>query len=335
MGSHNFNAMKVNVLRGQLVESLHHVMAVVVNEKGELIESYGDSQFLTFPRSAIKMLQALPLIESGAADHFHLTDKEICIACSSHHAEKKHTDVVQAWLSKISLNENALVCGAQKPVNEQAGQELIRSGLPATSIMNNCSGKHTGFLSTCLYLADSTQGYEKYNHPEQVRLRKVLTETMRIDHEKLAYGIDGCSIVTYATPLQNIAIGLSALLNPQETSARQIAAKRILKAVTSEPILLSGTGDFTSVVNEKTQGRSIVKIGAEGVFAGLIPAKGIAFALKAVDGAKRAAEFATTALLHKHGGLTEREYADLSAFTQPTISSWKGEVVGSISLSVS
>lgn len=326
----DYEALEVEVLRGETLESLHHVHAVVVDVSGKVVKAFGDPNFLTFPRSAIKMLQALPLLESGAAAQFNLSDREICMACSSHHAEKKHIEVVRQWLSRMTAGEADLACGPQKPSNDLALQEMILKGNTASRLFNNCSGKHAGFLSTCLHLKEETRGYEKYEHNMQKRLRKVLSETMRIDHEKLAYGIDGCSIVSYATPLQNIAIGMSALINPKETADRIAAAKRILKAVTAEPFYLAGTGDFTSEVNQVTQGRSIVKVGAEGVYAGLIPEKGWAFAVKAVDGAKRAAELVTARLLQQWGGMNAMESQALTCFTQPLLSSWAGEHVGSI-----
>jgi L-asparaginase II len=324
--------MIVEVTRGPAVESSHQVMACVVDESGRAVNSWGNIGYLTFPRSAIKMLQALPLIESGAADKFELNDQEICLACASHKGQKEHLSVLKKWMEKIPLNESQLACGAHMPTHEATAREMIRHNAEPTPAMNNCSGKHTGLLCTCVHLGEKTEGYEKYDHPAQKRLRQVLSETMRIDHNKLPYGIDGCSIVTYAAPLQNIAIGLSALINPKEAELRKAAAKRILQAVTREPFYLSGADDFTTVVNEKTQGRSIVKVGAEGVFAGLIPERGLAFAVKAADGSKRAAEFATAQVLKAYGGMNEAEFTALKNFTQPPVTSWKGEVVGQIRL---
>ncbi len=323
---------RVEVFRGPVVESFHDVLAVVVDEKGQLVHSWGHPGFVTMPRSSIKMLQALPLIESGALAHYDLNDKQLALACSSHRGQKEHLAVLREWMQKVPLQESQFACGAHYPSHEASMQEVVRRNEKATALMNNCSGKHAGLLTTCVHLKEKTEGYEKPEHSSQKRLRKVLSETMRIDHEKLPFGIDGCSIVTYGVPLQNIAIGLSALLNPKESAVRRDAAQRILKAVTAEPFYLSGSDDFTTVVNEKTQGRSIVKVGAEGVFAGLLPEKGFAFAVKAADGAKRAAEFVTAHLLMTLGGLTEAEVSALKSWTHPTITTWKGETAGQIRL---
>ncbi|MNL14942.1 L-asparaginase II [compost metagenome] len=177
-------------------------------------------------------------------------------------------------------------------------------------------------------MGDAPQGYEKYEHNAQKRLRKVLTETMKVDHSKVAHGVDGCGIPTYGVPLTNIAVGMSALINPKEAAPRKVASQRILQAVKENPFYLSGSDNFTTAVIEKTQGRSIIKVGAEGVFAGVIPEKGMAFAVKAADGTSRAAQVATAYLLLKLGGLSESEFKALSKYTEPTITNTRDEVVG-------
>lgn len=320
--------MLVEITRGPVVESYHHVMAVVVNEAGSNIYSWGNPQYLTMPRSAIKMLQALPLIESGAADHFQLEEKHIALACSSHRGEKIHTSTIYQWMEKVGVKESDLACGPHWPSNDAAAHEMIRAGHKPTAICNNCSGKHTGFLATCTHLKEPLKGYHMYEHPEQKRLRQVLTETMKVDVSKAAFGIDGCSIPTYAVPLKAIAAGMSALIDPKQPAPRKAAAARILRAVRNNPVYLSGTDDFTSTIIEKTEGRSIIKNGAEGCFAGVIPEKGLAFAVKAADGASRAAQVATASLLLRYGGLTEVEFKSLQKDTLPSVKNWSGEVVG-------
>lgn len=320
--------MLVEITRGPVVESNHQVMAVVVNESGSNIFSWGNTQYLTMPRSAIKMLQALPLIESGAADKLQLEEKHIALACSSHRGEKIHTSTIHQWMERAGFDESALACGPHWPSNEAAAHEMIRAGQKPTAICNNCSGKHTGFITTCLHLKEPIKGYHLYEHPMQKRLRQVMTETMKIDLTKTAFGIDGCGIPTHAVPLKAVATGMSALIDPHQPAARKAAAARILRAVRNNPVYLSGTDDFTSVIIEKTEGRSIVKNGAEGVFAGVIPEKGLAFAVKAADGASRAAQVATASILLRYGGLTEVEFKSLQKYTQPSVKNWNGEVVG-------
>lgn len=320
----------VEVLRGPVVESVHQVMVVVVNELGSVTNWWGNPQFLTLPRSSIKMLQALPLIESGAAEKYGLDDKLIAMACSSHSGQKEHIAALAEWMEKTHSPESAFVCAPHLPFDEPSAHEMIRRGQKPTALCNNCAGKHLGIISTCLHLNESPAGYDKYEHNAQKRMRKVLTETMKVDHSKAAYGVDGCGIPSYAVPLQNIAMGMSTLINPKESSARKMASDRILRSVKGNPFYVGGSDTFTTAVIEKTQGRSIVKVGAEGVYAGVLPDKKLAFAVKAADGAKRAAEVATAAVLLQLGGMTEAEFKSLSKYTLPSITNWKGEVVGQV-----
>ncbi|AFY02109.1 asparaginase [Bdellovibrio bacteriovorus] len=320
----------IEVLRGPVVESQHQVMAVVVNEAGNLVQYWGHPQYLTMPRSAIKMLQALPLIESGAAEKFNLEDKHIALACASHRGEKDHLAALSQWLEKAGLKEAQYVCGPHLPYDEASAHDMIRKSQKPTVLCNNCAGKHSAIISTCLHLGEDPTGYEKYEHNAQKRLRKVLSETMRIDHSKLPYGVDGCGIPTYAVPLQNMAIGMSTFINPKEASARKAAADRILHAVRSNPFYISGSDNFATAVIEKTQGRAVIKGGAEGVFCGVLPEKKVAFAVKAADGAGRAAQAATAMLLLKLGGLNESEFKALSKFTLSPVTNWRGDVVGQI-----
>lgn len=322
--------LTVEVLRGPIVESIHQVMVVVVNDTGAVNTWWGNPQFLTVPRSAIKMLQALSLLESGAAEKYGLDDKLIALACSSHMGQKEHIAALAEWMEKTHSPESAFVCAPHLPFDEPSAHDMIRRGQKPTALCNNCAGKHLGIISTCLHLGESPAGYDKYEHGAQKRLRKVLTEVMKVDHAKVAYGIDGCGIPSYAVPLQSIAVGMSALINPKESSVRKLAAERILHAVKTQPFYVSGSDTFTTSVIEKTQGRSIIKVGAEGVYAGVLPEKKLAFAVKAADGAKRAAEVATAAVLLQLGGMTEAEFKSLSKYTMPSITNWKGEVVGQV-----
>jgi L-asparaginase II len=318
----------IEILRGPVVESIHQVMAVVVNEHGGVVTYWGNPNFLTLPRSAIKPLQALSFVESGAMEKFALDSRHLSLACSSHGGEQGHLTVLKEWLDKLALSENILACGPQWPRNELATHEMIRRGLKPSAICNNCSGKHLGIISTCLHLGEDPKNYQQYEHISQKRMRKVLSEVTKIDHSQVAQAIDGCGLPTYALPLQGIAVGMSALLNQKEQPVRKAAAKKILEALKNQPKLMSGSGEFAASVIEKTGGRAFVKGGAEGVFTGLIPGKGIAFAIKAADGSSRAAQLAAAHLLSSYGGVTESEAGALSEFWQPPVKNSRGETVG-------
>lgn len=320
----------VEIVRGQVIESTHQVMAVVADHYGNVVTSWGNPLFYTYPRSAIKMLQAIPLIESGAADKFQLDNRMLALACASHRGEKEHVDVAKAWLEKIGQTEDALICGPHPATNEASRDEMIMKKIKPTKLYNNCVGKHLGIITTCLHLKEDFKNYDKLDHPAQKRLRKILTETTKYEHSKSNHGIDGCGILTYAMPIQNMATGMSALINPKETPLRQAAAKRLLSAIRDNPEIISGKDDFTTEVIRKTQGRTIIKNGAEGVFCGIIQEKNITFAVKALDGASRAAQVAAAAILLKYGGLSQAEFTELKGFTQPVLKNWNGTEVGHI-----
>lgn len=320
----------VEVLRGHVVESVHQVMVAVVNEQGHLLHGWGNTNYATYPRSAIKMIQALPLIESGAADKFEIQDEWLALACASHRGEKKHLEALAAWAQKIGIKESDLACGPHLPYNEAAAHDFIRHNHKPTAFCNNCAGKHLALITTCLHAGEKFQGYEKHDHVAQKRLRNILTETMKVDHGKIPEGIDGCGIQTYAVPLQAIAVGMSIFINHHAPEKRKDAAARLVKAVSKYPFYVAGSDDFATSVIEKTQGRAIIKGGAEGVFAGFLPEKKVAFALKVADGAGRAAQFAASQVLLHLGGMNLDEGKSLSKFTQPVITNWKGEHVGTI-----
>jgi L-asparaginase II len=326
--------LSVEVVRGSTVESHHNVMAVMMDETGATVGQWGNPEFLTFPRSAIKMLQALPLIETGTADAFELNDVQLCLSCASHNGEEKHIMAIASYMKRTGVRESMLACGAHLPYNEQAAHELIRRDVKPTPIVNNCSGKHTGMMATCIHLKENPEGYERYDHPQQVRVRRALSETMQLDVHKAPYGIDGCGIPTYALPLKNLALGMVSLISAKESADRRFAARKLIEAVRREPFYIAGTGDFNTEVILKTDGRCVVKGGAEGVFCGVIPEKGLAFALKAEDGSGRASQAAAGCLLQSYGAITAAESESLKSYLQPKVKNWKGLEVGQIRVNV-
>lgn len=324
------NPMNIEVVRGSVVESVHQVMAVIMDQRGLVMGYAGNPEYLVPPRSAIKMLQALPFAESSAFQKYSLEEKHLALACSSHRGEKQHLLLASQWLEALNLQESALWCGPAWPTDVPTEHEMIRKGLQPTPIIHNCSGKHLGMISTALAMGEDPKGYQNWEHPVQVRIRKALTNVTKFNHDRAIWSVDGCGLPTYALPLQNIALGMAALMTLAAAPASP--AQKILEACKKHPELISGTNDFVTVLNEKTFGRSILKSGAEGTFAAMIPEKGIAFALKVHDGNGRAAQVAASHLLRAYGGLTDKEYLELKDFTMPIIKNSRGEKVGEIRL---
>jgi L-asparaginase II len=290
----------IEVTRGEMVESRHRVAVAVVDAAGKLIESWGDIERPIYGRSSVKMFQALPLLETGAADNFSLSEAEIALACASHNGEPQHTDRVRNWLARIGCEIADLECGAHLPYHEPTMLQLIANGGDVTAVYNNCSGKHSGFLTTARHEGEPTKGYVRYEHPVQQRVTKAMSEMTGVDLTRTPRGVDGCGIPVLGMPLRAMAHGLAKMADPRKLSAdRANACKRIVTAIMAWPALLGGTGRFGSTTMATFKNRFVLKGGAEGVYAGILPGLGLGVAIKADDGAGRAAEVAMAQTLRR------------------------------------
>jgi len=302
------NPILVELTRGALVESVHRGAIAIADSEGALFASLGDVDTPVYPRSSLKPIQALPLLESGAADAFSLRPEEIALACASHSGEPMHTERVAAWLKKIGCSELDLACGAHPPRYEPVWETMIRHGESPTRIHNNCSGKHTGFLTVARHWNVATDGYERHDHPVQMAVAKALGDLTGLTGE-LPWGVDGCTAPNFAIPLSAFARALAKLARPDSlTQTRANAARRIVSAMMAHPELVAGTGRADTLIMRACKGRAAVKIGAEGVFAAILPEIGLGLAIKIDDGAARASEIAVATVLSKLG-LPTAEFA--------------------------
>ncbi len=326
------NPVLVEVTRGKLVESVHRGSVCVVDAEGKTVFERGTVDAPLFPRSAIKAIQALPFVESGAADAFMFGDKELSIACASHSGEPAHADLVRSMIVRAGLQETCLECGghwsiAQPDLLEQTG--TYDETPPA--ICNNCSGKHAGFVCTAAHLGIDTTGYVGPDHPVQEGVRRVLEEVTGATHTREHMGIDGCSIPTYAIPLQAMAHGFARMasgtgLEPE----RAKAAKRLLNACMAEPFYMAGTGRFCTDFMTVGAGRLFAKTGAEGVFCAAIPELGLGIALKIDDGGTRAAEVAMASVARRCLAKDDPLQDPLTGMSNVTLTNWNGIVVGTV-----
>ena len=304
----------VEVVRGERVESAHRVSAAVV-EDGRLALAVGDVETPVHPRSAVKPLQALVLVERGAADAFGLEDADIALACASHAGTPAHLERLAAWLSRLRLDVRALACGGHPPLDAEAAAALVREGRAPTPLHDNCSGKHLGMITAALHRGAPVAGYHRPEHPVQRAVAAVLCELAGVSGLP-APAVDGCNVPTWPLPLSALAraafrFSTGAGLAPE----RARACRRILAACRAHPLLIAGPGRPDSrIVAALPDGA--VKIGAEGVYLGFFPERRIGVALKVEDGASRAAPVALLDLLD-HLGLLDaaarRQLADLLA----------------------
>ncbi len=321
----------VEVWRGAMAESRHRGSIAIVDADGRAVETLGDVERPVYARSAVKPLQALPLIETGAADALEVTDEELALACASHGGETRHVDLVGAWLKRLGLSAQDLECGAHAPSHAAAAKALYAAGAEPTPLHNNCSGKHTGMLATCRHLGEATRGYIKFEHPEQQRVARALSEMTGVDIAAAPRGIDGCGLPQYGIPLKSLARAFAKFAAPDSLApARREACRRIAAAMTAHPFLLAGTGRFCTRAIEISAGKALVKTGAEGVYIAALPGEGIGIALKIEDGAARAAEVAMAALLLRYAGLDAAQTASFQALLKPPINNVAGLAVGGI-----
>ena len=321
----------VEVTRGGMVESRHRGRAVVADRDGRVVVRWGAIDDPILPRSAIKPIQAIPLIESGAADAFGLDDGEIALACASHNGEPAHTDRVSAWLARIGLDAADLACGAQAPRLDRDAKALIRDGWEPGRIHNNCSGKHAGMLTTARHKGEPTAGYHQLTHPVQQRVLGVLEQMTGQDLGTALRGIDGCSIPTVAVSLGGLAVAMARIADPADLPDRRIdAVMRIRRAWSGQPYMVAGGDRCDTDLIQATGGRVLVKTGAEGAYCAALPDLGLGLALKIDDGAGRASTVALTAIRLGLGALTPVELQALAVWARPAVVNWAGEAVGEI-----
>lgn len=307
------NPVLAEIWRGPVLECIHRGAAAVCRPDGEVVAAWGDVTRAILPRSACKMIQALPLVESGAAAAAGLTDRHLALACASHNGAAIHTDLAASWLAGLGIGQEALRCGPQMPADTDARLGLECSARLPGQIHNNCSGKHAGMLTLSRHLAEGPE-YIDPDHPVQRAVRAALAETAR--EEITGWAVDGCSAPNFAASLKGLATAMAGFALPKTFGpTRGAAAARLRDAMVTHPALVAGEGRSCTAIMRAAAGRAAVKTGAEGVFMAILPGAGLGIALKIDDGATRGAEAALVALLARYGALDRADpvychYAD-------------------------
>lgn len=325
------NPVLVEVVRGPMVESRHRGAIAVVAPDGSVIHAIGDVTRDMYPRSSIKPVQALPLIETGAADAFGFSDVEIALSCASHLGEARHVAAVRAMLEKTDADPDQFECGAQPPASTSAEHEIVKAGEPPHAIHNNCSGKHAGMIATALHRGEPVTGYTKVTHPVQQRVLGVFESMTGCDLSRAPRGTDGCSVPVWAMPLGNLALAMARMADPSDQpETRQTAVARIRAAMAAEPFYIHGSNAFGTDVIAAAGPDVLVKGGAEGVYTAILPALGLGVALKIDDGASRAAELVMIHTLEHLGALDETQRTALTQRLHPVQTNWAGTEVGEL-----
>ncbi len=317
--------MLVELSRGDVVESRHRLVCAVVDRSGPLLV-WGDGDQSVIARSALKFVQALPLLRTGAAERFDVSDDELVLACSSHSGEPEHVAAVDAWLTRLDLDRSDLECGDDRPIGAGALAEHHRSGQSPAAVLNCCSGKHTGFLTVARHLGIDHRGYIEPDHPVQQLVTDAVAELTGHPLDDLVPGRDGCGVPTFGIPLLRLAEAMRLLVAPEELDeATAAASRRLIGAVPGREFWISGRGRHETLLGPVAEEPLLVKTGAEGVYMAALPARGVGIVLKAEDGAVRAAEAAVSALLFELGAVSQVPQAT-------TIRNKAGATVGAVTV---
>lgn len=315
------------VWRGDLLESVHSGHAVICDENGEVLEAWGDPSALIYPRSSCKMIQALPLIESGAANAFGLNAEHLALSCASHNAAEIHTSRVNAWLSDLGLSDDDFRCGPQLPPDIDARNRLIRAREEPCQVHNNCSGKHAGFLTLSKHIGGGAE-YVEIDHPIQVFIKSAFEETT--GENSPLWAIDGCSAPNHACTVKGLASAMAGFASAKARSdARSNAMVQLTEAMMAHPELVAGEGRACTALMRACEGRAAVKTGAEAVFIAILPELKLGVALKIIDGATRASECAITSILVKLGVL-DANHPVAQEYGTPFQKNRRGLVTGQI-----
>lgn len=313
--------------RGGATESNHRVHVAVADAQGRLIGGCGDPGQVVFYRSAAKPFQALPLVEDGVMDRLGLTERELAVCCASHNAEPEHLALARSILARTGLNERALGCGPHPSLRPARARELCAAGVELTAVHNNCSGKHAGMLALAVSRGWPTEGYLEPDHPVQRRMCAEVARWSGLEESALITGTDGCGVVTFALSLGRMA-GSYARFTAAADAGRK--ARRIVAAMTGHPFAVAGTGRMCTAVMERLGSKVFVKTGAEGVYCGGVRGRGLGFALKVEDGARRASDVALVQVLSDVGVAGAADFPVLAGRRRTEVLNTLGEAVGRI-----
>ncbi|MFY0624086.1 MAG: asparaginase [Pelagimonas sp.] len=316
----------VEIVRGTFVESLHAGHAVVSDAQG-IVEAWGDPKAVVMPRSSAKMIQGLPLVTSGAAQAFGLTQKRLALACASHEGAPSHVEEVNTWLAELGMSDNNLRCGAQVTRDRDLKLEMLRAGEAPCQVHNNCSGKHAGFLTLGKHIGAGPE-YVDTDHPVQIACKDAFEEVTQ--ETSPGFGIDGCSAPNYAATMEGMARAMAFFATASGRGDRlSLAAHQLMESMIAHPDMVAGEGRACTLLMRAAKEPVAIKTGAEGYFIAIIPGRGLGVALKIVDGTTRASNCAIAAILVRLGVL-DAAHPDVKTFLNPVVKNWRGLVTGEI-----
>jgi len=320
-------------MRGGAVESVHAGTIAVVGPTGNLVARAGDPEQFAYFRSSAKPFQAIPVIESGAADRFGFTPAELALCCASHHAEPHHQQEVAGMLAKIGLTDSALQCGIPLPGDEEEAGRILSGLVPRSPLQCDCSGKHSGMLATCLQLGYPIDTYLDLDHPLQQTILSIIAEVCRVPTSELRIATDGCSVPTFGTSIRAFATAFAVLADPDHAPAdaggrHHGALDRLRSAMMAHPENVAGTDDLVTDLMTVANGTIAAKTGAEGLFCVAVPALGLGIAIRVADGTYRALPVIIAEVLTQLKAVDSSIVSVLLERQNPKIRNHNGRLVG-------
>lgn len=318
----------IELTRGGTLECLHLGAVAVVNTRGQVTAQAGNPHWLTFSRSTLKALQALPFLQADGPRQLGFSQPQVALLCASHNGEAQHVVTVQGMLDKAGLTYQALRCGCHVP----GRFTLLDTAPPADLVFDqrhhNCSGKHAGFLAYCVQHGLSLDDYTEPAHPLQQAIRRDVARAVGMDANDLKMGIDGCSAPNYALPLSRLAYGYARLASGLQDAEFGESFGALSEAMTTHPDLVSGTGRNDLAFMQAGRGDWVSKVGADGVQVLGSKSRGEALAIKIIDGNKPALFAASVEVLDQLGWLDDTQRAQLAPWRAQTIVNARGVQVG-------
>lgn len=315
----------VEVLRNEAVESVHRGSIAVTDRDGNLLHFWGDFDFPTIMRSCAKPLQALPLIESGAADHFRFTEREIAITTGSISGQDFQQETVRSILEKVDLSESSLQCGAHRPFHVPTAKKLDREGKKAGPLRNSCAGKHAGMLATCVFKGWPVETYMEPTHPLQQWVLEKVSDFTGVSRGRIRICIDGCGLPTFQVPLRNLALSFARMTRKKGSSI-----SRLMDCARKYPEMIAGENRICTDLIKTTHGKVFGKIGGEAVYGISLFEKGWGIGIKIEDGSLRGLTPSVIEVLGKLAVLTETELSFLDAYHHPKVINYRKEAVGRV-----
>jgi L-asparaginase II len=323
------------VTRGDLVESVHHGVVVAADADGNVVAAAGDAEMLAFFRSAAKPFQAVPLVESGAADRFDFTPADMALCCSSHDGMRWQQDAVARMLAKAGVGPEVLRCGVAPPYDEEERARVTLGLVPPSPFQCDCSGKHAGMVATCVHLGYPIDSYLDPDHPLQRGILTVIASALGLDQDLIHVAPDGCSVPTFGAPLRTFATAYATLGAPDlaaKGAGREHAAalNHLRSAMAGHPEHIAGPGELDTDLMAATDGRIIAKLGAEGLLCLAAPERGLGIAISIRDGSERARGTVALTALEQLDLLRPAEAKDLRTRQDQTVTNFNGWRVGEI-----